>query len=106
MVEETALELDLRLNHDWRCRKGESFDLQVDEKMLIHWMTRYMGKDQRDAEQVIAAIQEAIRTITMNRIDLQYDTEQLLSDAGGGGHRDNIVEIADFRKGKSRAADS
>lgn len=34
--EETALEFDLRSNHDWRCRKGEPFDLIVDEKMLVN----------------------------------------------------------------------
>jgi hypothetical protein len=95
--EETALEFDLRLNHDWRCRKGESFDLQVDEKMLIHWMTHYIGKEQHDAEKSVAAIRRVRRVkATMNRVE-QQNTEPQLSEARG--HNSNIVEMANFRKG-------
>jgi hypothetical protein len=96
--EEIALEFDLRLNHDWRCRKGESYDLQVDEKMLIDWMTSYIRKGQDEAEQSIAAIRKATRAMTMSRMDLQFDTEQPQLETRA--HSNNIVEIASFRKGK------
>lgn len=93
--EETALEFDLRLNRDWRCRKGEHLDSQVDEKMLIHWMIHYIGKEQRDAEKSVAAIRDAKRVMaTMKRID-PHDIEQMLSEARE--HSSNIVE---FRKEK------
>ena len=96
--EETALEFDLRLNHDWRCRKGETFDLQVDEKMLISWMTHYIGKEQRDAEKSVAAIRDAKRVMaTMNRID-PHDIEQMRSEARE--HSSNVVDIANLRKGR------
>lgn len=94
--EETALEFDLRLNHDWRNPKGEAFALRVDEKMLVHWMTQYVDKSQGDAEQSIADIRDVRRV--MMRMEPQDDAEQRLSEARE--HSNNIVEIADFRKGK------
>lgn len=65
--EETALEFDLRLNRDWRSRKGEPFDLMVDEKMLIQWITHYSDSKGKDAETVIAWIKDARHQIRMNR---------------------------------------
>ncbi|HDS5592569.1 TPA: hypothetical protein QHU17_003998 [Enterobacter hormaechei subsp. xiangfangensis] len=95
--DEIALEFDLRLNRDWRCRKGEPFDLRVDEKMLVHWMVQYAGKTQHDAEQSVAIIREAERAMSMNRMDFEI-AEQLLSDARGRGS--NILDMAEFRKTK------
>ena len=57
--EETALEFDLRLNHDWRVSKGETFDLQVDEKMLELWLTQYIGINASEALSKIAAVKVA-----------------------------------------------
>ncbi|WP_370611545.1 hypothetical protein [Klebsiella aerogenes] len=95
--EEIALEFDLRLNHDWRCRKGEPFDLRVDEKMLAHWMVQYVGKTQCDAEQSVAIIREAERAMSMNKMDFEI-AERLLSDARE--HGGNILDMAEFRKAK------
>ncbi|MEG5380543.1 hypothetical protein UXP84_15195 [Enterobacter hormaechei] len=58
--EETALEFDLRLNEQWRCKKGEKFNLRADEKMLTFWCERYMKKDTR----WISAMLEKIRAHT------------------------------------------
>jgi len=40
--EESALEYDLRLNQDWRNRKGEPYHLQAYEKMLRLWLKDYL----------------------------------------------------------------
>ena len=56
--ENAALEFDLRVNRDWRCPKGESFDLQVDEKMLLYWMTYYSGTDGRNADEIVSQIRQ------------------------------------------------
>lgn len=68
--EETALAFDLRLNDDWRCRKGEAFDLRVDEKMLIHWMTHYLSQKSQQPEQILARIREMRRETFMSNADL------------------------------------
>ena len=92
--EEAALEFDMRLNHDWRFRKGEVFDLQVDEKMIVDWMTNYLGKEKTEAQQSITEIKEAKRSISMSHID----TKQRLSESSPCN--DNVVVLSDFRKSK------
>lgn len=78
--EETALEFDLRLNNDWRCRKGEAFDLRVDEKMLIHWMTHYLSQKSQKSqqtEQILARIKEVRRDMFMSNADFPFNMAQL-----------------------------
>lgn len=94
--EEIALEFDLRLNHDWRCRKGESFDLPVDEKMLLSWMTQYSGKTTFEAEQALAQIKDARRTMLMDGVEL-HDMPQTANAQGG-----NVILIDDYMKGNKR----
>lgn len=88
--EETALEFDLQLNRDWRCRKGETMDRKVDEKMLMHWLTRYAGKTGSEAERIQAEMREARRTVRMAGLEL---LQRLTGDDGS-----NVVAISDFRK--------
>lgn len=78
--EETALEFDLRLNDDWRCRKGEAFDLRVEEKMLIHWMTHYLSKGSLHTEQILARIKEVRSRMFIRNANLPSEIQQLLAD--------------------------
>ncbi|MCS2152184.1 hypothetical protein MUU49_06260 [Scandinavium goeteborgense] len=94
--EEIALEFDLRLNRDWRCRKGEPFDLQVDEKMLLSWMTQYSGNTYSEAEQALAQIKDVRRTMLMGGTEL-HDMPQTASEQGG-----NVILIDDYIKGNKR----
>lgn len=91
--EEIALEFDLRLNRDWRCRKGEPFDLQVDEKMLLSWMMEYSGKTAFEAEQALAQIKNVRRTMLMGGTEL-HDMLQTASE-----QVDNVILIDNYRKG-------
>lgn len=91
--EEIALEFDLRLNCDWRCRKGEQFDLPVDEKMLLSWMTQYSGKTSLEAEQALAQIKNVRQTMLMGGVEL-HDIPQTASE-----HGDNVTLIDNYRKG-------
>lgn len=93
--EETALEFDLRLNHDWRLRKGEAFDLQVDEKMLMHWMTQYIGINASEAPSKISAAKAVRRTM---HLEQQRDILNAVSEY----HKqtDNVVELTALRKRK------
>ncbi|MFP2513616.1 DUF6933 domain-containing protein [Buttiauxella agrestis] len=65
--EKTALAFDIRLNHDMRCRKGEVFELMVDEKMLVHWMTHYLGEGDPEGELAVSKVKEVRRAIFMNK---------------------------------------
>ncbi len=94
--EEIALEFDLRLNRDWRCRKGEPFDLQVDEKMLLSWMTQYSGNTYSEAEQALAQIKDVRRTMLMGGTEL-HDMPQTASEQGN-----NIILIDDYWKAQKR----
>ncbi len=94
--EEIALEFDLQLNRDWRCRKGEPFALQVDEKMLLSWMTEYSGKTSLEAEQALAQIKDVRRTMLMGGTEL-LDIPQTASEQG-----DNVILIDNYRKDYKR----
>lgn len=59
--EQTALEFDLQLNNNWRCRKGEKYDLKAGEKMLSLWLQSYMGQNAREIQENMSVVQAAQR---------------------------------------------
>ena len=94
--EETALEFDLQLNNDWRCRKGEPFDLMVDEKMLVNWLKQYVNVDASEVPSKIMAVKEARRA-------MRREQEREISDALAEYQQElahNIVNISRTRKVK------
>lgn len=60
--EQTALEFDLQLNNNWRCRKGEKYDLKAGEKMLLTWLQNYMMYPRQRAEELIETMKSVHNT--------------------------------------------
>ena len=94
--EEIALEFDLRLNHDWRCRKGEPFDLMVDEKMLVLWMTQYIDENGRKAAQMIDRVKHVRREMLKTPGDMSEDTPPFFT--GNHENDDNVISIEEHLK--------
>ena len=90
--EETATEVDLGLNTDWRCRKGEAFGLKVDEKMLKVWMTDYVGCDASEVSEKVSSVKEVRRAMRMAE---QQEIVDTLS--GQQGPADNVIDFSGFR---------
>lgn len=99
--EQTALEFDLQLNNNWRCRKGEKYDLKANEKMLLTWLQNYMGQSAGEAQKNISTACKAQQALMRKELhmmqDIQFRTQEL-SETGN-----NVTDLAEFRgKRKTR----
>uniref|UniRef100_UPI003F633AAB hypothetical protein n=1 Tax=Erwinia sp. V71 TaxID=3369424 RepID=UPI003F633AAB len=102
--EEMALHFDLRLNDEWRCIKGEKYDLKAQEKMLLLWLVQYnklsFVKAMRLIERVISATRlsfdstDNISDTDMNILENILKNKPIPDDI-------NVVDINKF-KNKSK----
>lgn len=96
--EQTALEFDLQLNNNWRCRKGEKYDLKADEKMLIYWLQSYVGLSAEKAQKNISTARKARQAITLNELNVMPGIQPVSSGASETGH--NVIDLAEFKQGR------
>lgn len=102
--EEMALHFDLRLNDEWRCIKGENYDLKAKEKMLLIWLVQYNKLSFVKAMQLIERIISANRlafdsTDNISDTDVKIAEKILNNNSISGGI--NVVDINKF-KNKSK----
>lgn len=90
--EEMALGFDLSLNDDWRCRKGEKYDLKVQDKMLLLWLTDYQKISFDSAMKLVEKRSSARRYANLFTENIFSDIQPIpITDS------DNVIDINQFK---------
>lgn len=100
--EQTALEFDLQLNNNWRCRKSERYDLKADEKMLIYWLRNYVGLSAEKVQKNMSTAHKAQQALMRKELHMMQDIlfrVQESSEPSETGN--NVTDFAEF-KGKRK----
>lgn len=101
--EETALEFDLRLNEQWRCRKDEKYDLRADEKMLSLWCKTYMQQNEQWITDMLEKIRSQTQTALQEKLQTLAELREVLfpsaqHDKGSSTSSDNIFFLSKHRE--------
>ena len=101
--EETALDFDIRLNQTWRIRKGEKYDLQVNEKMIQRWLTEYLHFAPLRVSDAMAQIKDVKQEQWNMRLTGMSATYSQLNEDGIidiDSTQDNVIDLSRYQQSK------
>lgn len=101
--EETALDFDIRLNQTWRIRKGEKYDLQVNEKMIQRWLTDYLHFAPLRVSDAMARIKDVKQEQWNMRLTGMPATYSQLNEDGVidiDSTQDNVIDFSRYQQSK------